>query len=103
MSVSNRKIFWGLLAILPWALLLFVVVAFALDWMPDGESPTFLGRNWFYASGIAITVIWGAFIYHAKRNPSIPDVKRQLWVWLIVLGNFYVLPVYWWHYINNDA
>lgn len=96
--------FWGVLAILPWAWLLFVIVfAFALDWMPDGESPTFLGKNWYLLSGIAITAIWVAFIYHAKRNPFIPDEKRQLWVWLIVLGSIYVLPVYWWHYVNNDA
>lgn len=52
---------------------------------------------------MALTAIWGAFIFHAMRNPFIPDEKRQLWVWLIVLGNIYVLPVYWWHYINNDA
>jgi hypothetical protein len=100
---KNQKIIWGVLAIIPWIWFLAVVIFQFIfpDTFPEPEKYRFLIEYWYLISIIALMIIWVMFIYHVKKNKFIPEEKRTLWIWIVVFGNMYVYPVYWWHYVRN--
>lgn len=102
---SKQRFFWGVLAFGPWVWLLFFgVFEFYLEALPGTfEAKSFLAEWWYLISLIVLMVIWIMFIYHARTNKAVPNEKRSLWTWVIVFGNFYVYPFYWYHYVHKAA
>jgi hypothetical protein len=48
--------------------------------------------------GILMTI---GFISNTFRSDSVPRAKRGLWVTVLVLGNIFALPFYWFWYIRR--
>jgi len=43
---------------------------------------------------------WAFVLSDLWRNPAVPPEKRRFWKVVLVIGNFYALPFYWWRYIR---
>jgi chromate transport protein ChrA len=53
---------------------------------------------------IALTIALLAFyVFDSFKNPNVPSEKRRLWTAVLVLGNIFVEPVYFWLYIWTPA
>ncbi len=46
---------------------------------------------------------WLMILVDVWRNPRMPREKRKLWTVVITIGNFYSLPIYWWHYVRGSG
>ena len=78
----------GLAAFAP--LLMFLAVPFT-----SGESFEKLAMLTVAAAWLACTV----FVVYALKTSAVPSDKRRLWVGLIVFGNLFVLPFFWFQYV----
>jgi hypothetical protein len=70
----------------------FPTVRAALDEMPTWGGVLFVG----FFLGALVALIWDVW-----RNPRMPEQKRKLWTAVLLLGNWYALPFYWWFYIRS--
>ena len=68
------------------------------------ENAGYFGINflaeWFYV--IVIGIVWLVligFIAHTWTSAKVPATKRWLWTAVLVLGNIFSFPVYWYHYV----
>jgi uncharacterized membrane protein len=43
------------------------------------------------------------FMWHAKRSNAVPSQKRDLWVWVLLLGNVFALPFFWFWYVRGQT
>ena len=43
------------------------------------------------------------FMWHARRSNAVPSDKRELWLWVLLLGNVFALPVYWFWYVRDQT
>ena len=78
----------GLIAIAP-------SVLFLASFMAPGDA------LWAVA-GTLVAIVWiSTIIYavYAAKTRNVPDSKRWLWFALILIGNFAVLPFFWYWYI----
>jgi len=48
---------------------------------------------------IVTFAIAGSFISYAQRSPTVPSSKRMLWSVLLLFGNVFAVPVFWFLYI----
>ena len=97
---------WGILAIAPIisflifaVLMIFGPTSFYGNQVPDD----YMSEVWAGIVGVIFVVIWLAFADHARSNERLPAEKRNLWFVVILLGNAYVLPFYWWWYIREST
>lgn len=71
--------------------------------LPDrsaGSYASHLDRYWISYVMVVMLLGWVAFLIDALRSRRVPDVKRKLWVALLVFGAFNVMPFYWWWYVR---
>jgi len=102
-NVQNvvRDIFWGLLSVFP---LLCGAVGITFMTPPgDGAESPGLGPYLFAVSGLATFVVPFLFLLHAAFSGRVPDEKKCLWFALLFLGNIWVTPFYYWHYIRTPG
>jgi hypothetical protein len=78
----------GLAAFAP--LLMFLAVPFT-----SGESFAMLATLTIAAAWLA----GAAFVIYVLKTSAVPSDKRRLWVGLIVFGNVFVLPFFWFQYV----
>ncbi len=71
-------------------LLLFLAVPFT-----SGESFSNLAVTVVAATWLVCT----AFVIYALRTSAVPVGKRGLWVAVIILGNIFALPPFWFWYV----
>jgi len=86
---SISSIVYAVAALLPAILLLGSVFV--------ADSDTF-----FLLGEVAIGATWlacGLYVFFALRSPTVPNEKRKLWVAVIVLGNAFALPFFWFWYV----
>ena len=65
----------------------------------------------FMRASLLRTVVWSGFwtfgwafvLADLWRNPKMPSEKRRFWIKVLVVGNFFALPIYWWHYVRGAA
>jgi len=43
------------------------------------------------------------FVWHAKSSNAAPPEKRDLWVWVLLLGNVFALPFFWFWYVRGHT
>ncbi len=51
---------------------------------------------------LGLTTMVG-FMWHAKRSDAVPAQKRDLWVWVLLLGNIFALPFFWFWYVRDQT
>ena len=78
----------GIVAVAP--LLLFVAVPFT-----SGESFGTLATLTVAATLLACA----AFVIYVLKTSAVPSDKRSLWLALILFGNLFVLPFFWFQYV----
>jgi drug/metabolite transporter (DMT)-like permease len=98
--MKTKKAIYTLFAASPFILIaIFVAQAYlpmvraALDEMSTWGELLFIG----FFLGALLAVIWDVW-----RNPRMPAQKRKLWTAVLLLGNWYALPFYWWFYIRGS-
>ena len=60
------------------------------------------GDRFFLFGQAAVAASWLAsalYVVFALRSPTVPSPKRKLWVVVIILGNAFVLPSFWFWYV----
>lgn len=57
-------------------------------------------RLLFGCTGVLLVVV---FAIYAARSPTVPPAKRSLWIVIILFGNIFVLPFFWYWYVRNGA
>ena len=71
-------------------LLMFLAVPFT-----SGESFATLTTLTVAAAWLACA----AFVIYVFKTSAVPSDKRRLWLGLIVFGNLFVLPFFWFQYV----
>jgi len=98
--MKAKKAIHTLFAASPFILIAFFVaqaysptVRTAFDEMPTWGGVLFV----CFFLGALLALIWDVW-----RNPRMPAQKRKLWTAVLLLGNWYALPFYWWFYIRGN-
>lgn len=83
-------------ALIPLGLFAIVFIE-PLIW-PLGTSPFVSLRLILGVSGL-LTMAW--FIHQVIRTDAVPPGKRGLWVMILLVGNIFALPFFWFWYIRK--
>jgi hypothetical protein len=51
--------------------------------------------------GISGLLMMAWFIHHVIRTNTVPAEKRGLWVMILLVGNIFALPFFWFWYIRK--
>lgn len=51
--------------------------------------------------GISGLLMMAWFIHHVIRTNAVPVEKRGLWVMILLVGNIFALPFFWFWYIRK--
>src|SRR4051812_35362604 len=98
----------AILTVAPWA---FFVYMFAMlssgtfPPIPDPNKPEVFFREFnaiFRVQMLFMVVILGLlafYIMHVFRTDRVRQDKKALWAVVLLLGNLFAMPVYWYHYI----
>ena len=65
---------------------------------PQGAS--FFDNALLILGALGLLTIFG-FVWYARRSSSVPPEKRRLWVTLLIVGNVFVLPFFWFWYVRE--
>jgi len=104
--IRARTLGLGLITLVPLAYLaVFLYVLF-----PQLEG--FFGKDsaryaelfrmvlWLHLGAILLVLLLLAFyLRQARRSPHVPNPRRGLWVALLLIGNMFAMPVFWYLYI----
>lgn len=56
--------------------------------------------EWFYViCGGLVWLVMIGFIAHTWASGKVSATKRWLWTSVLILGNIFSFPVYWYHYV----
>ena len=89
----------GFLSILPPVGLVVAALTEPLIWPRGGEifDVLMLGLGLL---GIATMI---GYIWYAHRSAAVPADKRALWTSVLLFGNVFALPFFWFWYIRRSA
>ncbi|HWI22979.1 MAG TPA: hypothetical protein VNT22_10250 [Baekduia sp.] len=102
--MARKILIWsfGLASLLPiavaaiWTVGIWIEVAF-------GASPIVSKKfgltAWLVLLALG-TALLAVYIRHALRNPQITEEMRIIWPLILVVGNGFVMPFYWWIYMR---
>ena len=94
-----KKILFGFWALFPMVIVAAGVVTLAglVELFPrDGpDLPAWLE---YALTGVLLSG-WVAFIIDVWAGGKVPVPKRKLWAVVLVLGNVYAMPFYYWWYV----
>ena len=51
--------------------------------------------------GVSGLLMVALFIHHVIRTDAVPTEKRGLWVMILLVGNIFALPFFWFWYIRK--
>jgi len=94
-----RDLIWGILSAVP-LLSQFGGALVLTHLLADGEHSRSLVAVLVPAIFLASIGILFLFFLHAAFSGKVPREKKWLWLALIVLGNIFVLPFYFLHYLR---
>ena len=60
------------------------------------------GESFERLATLTVAAAWlacAAFVIYALKTSAVPSDRRRLWVGLIVFGNIFVLPFFWFQYV----
>lgn len=46
-------------------------------------------------------VLIAFYVGYAALSDAVPTTKRYLWAWILFLGNYFVIPYFWYYYVWN--
>lgn len=79
--------------------LLAIVFIEPVIW-PRG-APLFVALR--LAFGICGLIMMVGFIYRTLKSDSVPRSKRGFWVAVLLLGNVFALPFFWFWYVRQPT
>ncbi len=91
----KRNVFWGLWAIAPLLLLVYVSFGVQTDesFVAFNIQNRFWMANWWKCIGVFFVVNWLFFLIHSLIN------KRFIWFVVLLILQIFAHPFYWW--FNN--
>jgi len=109
---KNRKVLVGLATCLPFvALVIFYgaifFMVFASMGSHHGKEPDIPG-GWAAIGILALsTIVWVivllvGYIGHVYRNEQIEPGTKLLWTIVILFGNIFAMPIYWYIYVWRE-
>ena len=96
---NDMRAIAGLLSILPLVGLVAAALSEPLIWPRGGDffDVLMLGLGLL---GIATMI---GHIWYANRSAAVPVDKRALWTTVLLFGNVFALPFFWFWYIRRPA
>jgi hypothetical protein len=77
---------------------LFAIVLIEPILWPRGASSFVVFRLILGISGL---LLMAGFIRHVLRSDAVPPEKRGFWVAVLLIGNIFALPFFWFWYIRK--
>jgi len=105
----KRSLPWAVLALAPFAILLFVVndpgiEELLVPYTAAFPIARFMVKYWWLILCLAVGAHAICYAVAALRNRAIPTGRRILWSVSMVLGIPFMVPVYWWlHSASSSA
>lgn len=87
------------------SLIVYAVAAF-LPLILFFSVPFVADQSFMLVGTVAVATTWlvcALFVLMALRSSTVPSGKRGLWVALILLGNAFVFPFFWFWYLRGSA
>ncbi len=91
----NRKFFLGLLAFSP---IMILSISVAGSIYADTDPSEF----WVQIYSLFVALVTLVFIINVPFNRHVENGKKGLWAALILFGNLWVLPFFWWFHVRKS-
>lgn len=63
------------------------------------STSTFISLR--FVLGISGLLMMAWFIHHVIRTNTVPPEKRGIWVMILLVGNIFALPFFWFFYMRK--
>jgi len=98
---KSSALAWLVVALAPFLISVFFLGQIAISGEPErARTSAYLDITPMLIFVAIVTfAIAGSFISYAQRSPTVPSSKRTLWSVLLLFGNVFAVPVFWFLYI----